>query len=193
MASNLLQNGHKIQWYFAEALMEDHLSGSLGERLFKTPDLNLPPFDMGNHIINLKNRVDGEIKASCCVMKDTKKRCMIWGLDINSNGEDSNTCFILKLTPTKKEESVNGSSMSSSSPPLHPHMFVKQKDLNETLAGGFDTLEEVPSLVCMGCKHCYMYIMVSESAPKCPNCKSIDLIDFSCFNLNHPMKKARKN
>ncbi|KAL6989231.1 hypothetical protein U1Q18_014983, partial [Sarracenia purpurea var. burkii] len=133
------------------------------------------------------------IKASCCLMKDTRKRCMILGLDMSSNGEDSNTCFILKLTPNKKDKSINGSSISSSSPPLHPHMFMKQKDLDQTLVGGFDSKKEVPSFVCMGCKYCHMYIMVSESAPKCPNCKNIDLIDFSCFNLNHPMNKARKN
>ncbi|XP_020538123.2 uncharacterized protein LOC110010387 [Jatropha curcas] len=32
-------------------------------------------------------------------------------------------------------------------------------------------------LVLMGCSHCFIYVMVSQTDPKCPNCKSPILID----------------
>ncbi|KAF5729397.1 hypothetical protein HS088_TW21G01562 [Tripterygium wilfordii] len=34
-----------------------------------------------------------------------------------------------------------------------------------------------PSLILMGCTHCYLYVMVSEMEPKCPNCQSSMLLD----------------
>ncbi|GAY59849.1 hypothetical protein CUMW_197620 [Citrus unshiu] len=48
----------------------------------------------------------------------------------------------------------------------------------------------LPSLILMGCTHCYIYVMVSEADPKCPKCSSSVLLDMF---RESPAKKSRKN
>ena len=49
--------------------------------------------------------------------------------------------------------------------------------------------DQVSSLVLMGCANCYLYVMVSQSDPKCPKCHSSILIDR--FRGNTSAKSAR--
>ncbi|XXG42348.1 hypothetical protein AAC387_Pa01g2655 [Persea americana] len=56
---------------------------------------------------------------------------------------------------------------------------------------------EVTSLVLKGCRCCHMYVMLKEEQePKCPKCKSPDLLDFlkenSKNNIMNSSKKMRK-
>ncbi|KAI8563381.1 hypothetical protein RHMOL_Rhmol03G0107300 [Rhododendron molle] len=172
----------RIQLLIEKALREECLGGSCNGGLAKTPDLNLPPANLSSfwgHPVDMKIGFKDGVKAACCVC-DTRKRS-ISGFRANPCGDIPNPGFILE-----------SSSKSISPPPgfPQPYMFMKQNPSNSLF--GFDGPEDLPSLVCMGCVHCHMYILVSESAPKCPKCKSIDLLDIS--RLNEPMKKkARKN
>ncbi|GMH12181.1 hypothetical protein Nepgr_014022 [Nepenthes gracilis] len=49
--------------------------------------------------------------------------------------------------------------------------------------------EATTSMVLVGCPRCLMYVMLSESDPKCPKCKSSVLLDFLGGDVN---KKPRK-
>ncbi|GMH07341.1 hypothetical protein Nepgr_009181 [Nepenthes gracilis] len=52
----------------------------------------------------------------------------------------------------------------------------------------YSSSPESSSMVLVGCPRCLMYVMLSESDPKCPKCKSTVLLDFLREDIN---KKAR--
>ncbi|GAB4824641.1 hypothetical protein Ancab_007513 [Ancistrocladus abbreviatus] len=52
----------------------------------------------------------------------------------------------------------------------------------------YSSSPESSSMVLVGCPRCLMYVMLSESDPKCPKCKSTVLLDFPRDDAS---KKAR--
>ncbi|KAH7846994.1 hypothetical protein Vadar_020554 [Vaccinium darrowii] len=154
------QPGRLVQFLVGKARREECLSESYNESLAKTFDLNLPAANLssfGNHPAKMKIGFIDEVQAACHV-HGTKKRS-ISGFTENPGGHMENSSFILQ-------------SSSKSIPPTPEYLQYRNKSLF-----GHDGQEDPPSLVCMGCVHCYMYVMVSKNASQCPKCKSINLLD----------------
>ncbi|KAH7854390.1 hypothetical protein Vadar_013283 [Vaccinium darrowii] len=170
MAPN--QPGRLIQFLIEKARREECASESYNEGLAKTPDLNLPAANLssfGGHPAQMKiGSIDG-VQAACHVC-GTKKR----STPENLNGDMANSGFILQ------------SSIKSTLPTPEQLQYANK------ILFGHDGTEDLPSLVCMGCVRCYMYVMVNESAPKCPKCKSINLLEIP--SPSDPVKKkVRRN
>ncbi|KAH7853272.1 hypothetical protein Vadar_000785 [Vaccinium darrowii] len=116
--------------------------------------------------------VQGMVQAACHVC-GTRKRS-ISAFAENPRGDMANSGFTLQ-------------SSSKSIPPTPEYLQYLNKSLF-----GHDGQEDLPSLVCRGCVRCYMYVMVSESAPKCPKCKSTNLLEIPSPS-DSVKKKARSN
>lgn len=82
---------------------------------------------------------------------------------------------------------VHFQSSSKSVPPTPEYLQYLNKSLF-----GHDGQEDLPTLVCRGCVRCYMYVMVSDSAPKCPKCKSTNLLEIPSPS-DSVKRKARSN
>lgn len=54
-----------------------------------------------------------------------------------------------------------------------------------------DSADGMPCFVVMGCTYCYIYVMVSEADPYCPQCGTDDLLDQFCGNWG--ICKQKKN
>ncbi|KAH1033966.1 hypothetical protein AAZX31_20G007400 [Glycine max] len=76
---------------------------------------------------------------------------------------------------------------STTSRTLLPSSSSSHKVYLPSLLGINGNHEPTP-LIATGCPHCLYYVMISEADPKCPNCKSYNLIDM--FQEN-PTKKMR--
>lgn len=72
--------------------------------------------------------------------------------------------------PSSPKRSSTSSSASSSPPSSCVSSENDQKMVDSP---------EAKSMVLAGCPRCLMYVMLSEEDPKCPNCKSTVLLDFS--------------
>lgn len=79
---------------------------------------------------------------------------------------------------------------SSKASPISSQETHISFDLNPNDDKANSPMEELPSLALMGCPRCFIYVMVSEADPKCPNCKSYSLLDK--FRDN-PVKRTRNN
>ncbi|KAA8534582.1 hypothetical protein F0562_032159 [Nyssa sinensis] len=139
-----------------------------------------------NHPIGMKNATEDQIESSSRV-KNCRKRCRM-ETSMHLNGENTDLDLSLTLSSPAlsiKEESLN-ESVSSSSPSQHSCISMEgnpRQTLKKT------EIHDVPALIVMGCQRCYMFVMVSELDPMCPQCKSTSLLDI--FREN-PAKKTRK-
>ncbi|TYG35802.1 hypothetical protein ES288_D13G012300v1 [Gossypium darwinii] len=78
---------------------------------------------------------------------------------------------------------------SSTSPTATSRMLPNQQDSSGEEGEFSNTTSEEPSLVVMGCSHCFMYVMACEINPKCAKCRTSDyLVDVIHDN---PPKKPR--
>ncbi|KAK9755862.1 hypothetical protein RND81_01G055800 [Saponaria officinalis] len=71
-------------------------------------------------------------------------------------------------------------STSSSSEVSPPRSCVSSEDNLK-----YSSSPETTSMVLVGCPRCLMYVMLSESDPRCPKCKSTVLLDFLHHNKNN--------
>ncbi|KAL9238652.1 hypothetical protein vseg_013047 [Gypsophila vaccaria] len=71
----------------------------------------------------------------------------------------------------------NRMSTSSSSEVSPPRSCVSSEDNLK-----YSSSPETTSMVLVGCPRCLMYVMLSESDPRCPKCKSTVLLDFLHHN-----------
>ncbi|GAB2274573.1 Protein GL2-INTERACTING REPRESSOR 1 [Dionaea muscipula] len=56
----------------------------------------------------------------------------------------------------------------------------------------YSSSPEATSMVVVGCPRCLMYVMLSESDPKCPKCKSTVLLDFLRDDANNHTTSTTK-
>lgn len=55
----------------------------------------------------------------------------------------------------------------------------------EEAAAAGEEEEEVTSMVVVGCPRCFLYVMVAETNPRCPQCKSSNLLNLQDNALNN--------
>lgn len=126
--------------------------------------------------------------------KETKKRCLM-EMAMGEEGEEvENLDLNLSLALPRMNSKVELSNPLKASSTLSQETCISYcSNPNKDIEGSSNVVlqDEVPSLVLMGCSHCYLYVMVSELAPKCPKCKSSVLIDI--FRKNHPAKRFKKS
>ncbi|KAL4340162.1 hypothetical protein GQ457_08G010260 [Hibiscus cannabinus] len=67
--------------------------------------------------------------------------------------------------------------MSSTSISITSNMLLNNQDSSHEELELSDATVEEPCLVVVGCSYCLMYVMVSEVEPRCPKCRTSDLID----------------
>ncbi|KAA8539105.1 hypothetical protein F0562_025797 [Nyssa sinensis] len=136
----------------------------------------LPPIDLhhehlsnkldysSDHPFGMKNGFDHQIETRC-----------LMEVEMDYNGEKSNMNLSLLGVETE-DESFNESVSSSSTPSKRSCMSMEHSSASDSSPYKIDTAD-VPSLILMGCTRCYMYVVVSEIDPICPECKSNLLLD----------------
>ncbi|KAH1030432.1 hypothetical protein J1N35_042606 [Gossypium stocksii] len=97
----------------------------------------------------------------------------------------------IELTPigSPLKDCLSTNQCLDSSSTATSRMLPNQQDSSGEEVEFSNTTSEEPSLVVMGCSHCFMYVMACESNPKCANCRTSDfLVDVIHDN---PPKKPR--
>ncbi|GAB2214843.1 hypothetical protein Droror1_Dr00019207 [Drosera rotundifolia] len=86
-----------------------------------------------------------------------------------------NTQLDLKLNLSQPRGSRNQPAAVTTSPDTSPpSSCVSSEDSLKYSSSP----EATTSMVLVGCPRCLMYVMLSESDPRCPKCKSTVLLDF---------------
>ncbi|GAB2234870.1 hypothetical protein Droror1_Dr00004138 [Drosera rotundifolia] len=95
----------------------------------------------------------------------------------------------LNLSPPRR-----GQQAATVSPEISPPRSCVSSE--ESLK--YSSSPESTSMVVVGCPRCLMYVMLSESDPRCPKCKSSVLLDFlpdedAAGNNNHHRATRKKS
>ncbi|GMJ00841.1 hypothetical protein like AT3G11600 [Hibiscus trionum] len=90
--------------------------------------------------------------------------------------------LVLNLTPARvANHRVTSPNASVSSSELSPESSCVSSDSfgdSTSMAEYPSSRPEVASMLLVGCPRCFMYVMLSEVDPKCPQCKSTVFLDF---------------
>lgn len=117
-------------------------------------------------------------------------------IEKEAGGEQQIANIDLNLSLSPPNVNPNGQESSNQSENSSPksQRSCMSLDLNVTVEEDQESTNphhaKLPSLILMGCTHCYIYVMVSEADPKCPKCSSCVLLDMF---RESPAKKSRKN
>ncbi|KAH9704666.1 protein GL2-INTERACTING REPRESSOR 1 [Citrus sinensis] len=132
---------------------------------------------------------DSALIEEGCLMEETKVTEMEAG-----DGQIANIDLNLSLSPPNGKPNGQESSNQSENSSPKSQRSCMSLDLNVSAQEDQESTNprhaNLPSLILMGCTHCYIYVMVSEADPKCPKCSSSVLLDMF---RESPAKKSRKN
>ncbi|KAK8651447.1 hypothetical protein V6N13_141048 [Hibiscus sabdariffa] len=99
------------------------------------------------------------------------------GEEENKINVDLNVQLLPQEVRVTDRFSSNRPEISSTSISISSNMPLNNQDSSNEEVEVSDATVEEPSLVVMGCSYCLMYVMVSEVEPRCPRCRTSDLID----------------
>ncbi|KAK8479088.1 hypothetical protein V6N13_063316 [Hibiscus sabdariffa] len=104
--------------------------------------------------------------------------------------------LVLNLTPPRvANHQVASPNVSVSSSEMFPESSCLSSEPENNYEDSTSTAEyrgsrpEVTPMLLVGCPRCFMYVMLSEVDPKCPQCKSTVFLDF----LNQENAKWARN
>lgn len=110
---------------------------------------------------------------------------------MSRNGKNTRLDLKLNLSPPRgNRQQVESPNRSGNSSPTSPPSSCVSTELNNDETVRYSTSPEATSMVLVGCPRCLMYVMLSETDPKCPKCKSTVLLDFVHDNNT---KRTKKN
>ncbi|KAF5742503.1 hypothetical protein HS088_TW09G00552 [Tripterygium wilfordii] len=125
----------------------------------------------------LRNTLDDKVGAKN--LEESKRRCLAEQRSI-VDGQRTNLDFILAPpAPVVRCQDKSPNLYAAS----WPSCQQSPVSLGKTRFEASDCIGRhgVPPFILMGCNQCFLYVMVSEIEPKCPNCQSY-LVD--CFRGN---------